>query len=65
MFVRMLGLYGGKDDEAWYRKLGDCFDFVSNKEFATDISEDECKNVIAHKDFYLKQFDASKMIMEK
>lgn len=65
MYVRMTGLYNG-NYEAWYRKQGDgCFDFVRNKKFASDMTEEECQDVINHKEFYFKQFNASGMVIEK
>ena len=66
MFVKMVGLYGERDDRspAWYRKLGDCFDFVGDKKYATDLTEEQVKEIINSKEFYLRMFNAKDLIVE-
>lgn len=65
MRIAIVNLYGSQDgDKAYYRKLGLCFDFVNNKNLASELTEKEAVNVLEHKDFYLKMFGAEKMIIE-
>ena len=64
MYVKMTGLYGGMNYDAWFRKLGDCFDFVNKREFATDLTAEECGKVLDHADWYCKQYNAQKMMIE-
>ena len=59
MIIKMVGLYGIEDQKAYFRKIGDgCFDFVSDKKFASYLKEDEAKRVMDNKDWYLKQYNA-------
>lgn len=52
-------------DFAWYRKQGRyCFDFVTIKNVATNLTEAEAIEILKHKDYYLKMFGADKMIIE-
>lgn len=53
------GLNNG--NKAYYRKLGDCFDFVSDKKLATDLTQQECEEIISHKEWYCEQYNASDM----
>lgn len=66
MFVKMTGLYGLENDDAsYYRKIGiGCFDFVTDKKVASDISEDEAKRILANSAFYLKMYNADKLTIE-
>lgn len=60
--IKMSGLYGMKDQTAFYRELGDCFDFVNRKEYATRYeTEAACEKVLKHKEWYCKQYGASEM----
>ena len=62
MYIVIHNLYGLKDGrKAYYRKLGDRFDFVPDKQFATDLTRQECEKIISHKDWYCKQYNASDM----
>ena len=59
MFIRMNNLYGMKGQSAWYRKQGTgCFDFVNRKEFASDLTEQECKKIVEHASWYCSQYNA-------
>ena len=59
MIIKMVGLYGMEGIRAYFRKNGDgCFDFASDKKFASDLTEDEVKSVMSNKDWYLKQYNA-------
>ena len=66
MFVKMTGLYQIDDGKpAYFRKPGvGCFDFVNDKAFASDLTEDEADNVLKHGAWYLKQFNAMKIEKE-
>ena len=64
MFVRMNGLYG-MNCTAWYRKSGDCFDFVNDKKYASDLLPEECERIVKYSDWYCKQFGAANMTIEK
>lgn len=60
MFVKMSGLYGLNDSDAWYQKVGDgCFQFVNDRKFASDMSEPECRNVLEHGEWSMNQYNAS------
>ena len=62
MYIVIHNLYGLKDGrKAYYRKLGDRFDFVPDKQFATDLTRQECEKIISNKDWYCKQYNASDM----
>lgn len=65
MKIAIVNLYGLKDgNKAYYRKLGCCFDFVSDKAYASNLTEEEAVDVLNHKDFYLKMYNAEKMVIE-
>jgi len=66
MKVAIVNLHGIKDgDKAYYRKLGLCYDFVSDKTISgTELTEAEAINVLNHKDYYLKMYGAEKMVIE-
>ena len=59
----MLNVHGIQGSDGWYRKLGDCFDFVSQKEFASDLTEEECETIMATKERYCKMYDAFALIV--
>lgn len=63
MKVYIYNLYGIKDGKrAYYRKNGDyCFDFVNSIEFASELTEEEVNEIMEHKDWYCKQFNAEGM----
>lgn len=64
MKIKIINLYGIKDGcEAYYRKLGDCFDFVSSIEYASDLTANEVNKVLEYRDWFLKQYNAEKMIV--
>ena len=46
-----------RNTEAWYRKLGKyCFDFVTLKEISTDLTAEQCAEILRHKDFYKNMY---------
>ena len=64
MYIKIIGLYGIPDHKAWFRKLGDCFDFVNRKEFASNLTREETETVMAYSDWYCNQYDAEMMVRE-
>lgn len=53
MKIMMYGLYGGMaDTKCYYRKLGDCFDFVNDIKYASDLTDDEANHIIENGDWY-------------
>ena len=65
MYIAITNLYGIKDgSKSYFRKLGDCFDFVWKKEFATPLSLEECKNILKDYQWYCKQYNAETMLIE-
>lgn len=65
MYIKMIGLYGIPDQTAWFRLIGNgCFDFVSHKEYASDLNEEEVNKVMTHKDWYCKAYNAEMMFIE-
>lgn len=61
MIIKMTGLYGLKDTSAYYRKCGDCFDFVNSIEYASELTKEEVERVVEHKEWYLKQYAAKNL----
>jgi hypothetical protein len=65
MYIVIHNLYGLHDgDKAYFRKLGDCFDFVSDKQFASNLTQKECEEIICQKEWYCKQYNASDMTVQ-
>ena len=65
MYIVIHNLYGLNDGrKAYFRKLGDCFDFVSDKKFASDLTQQECEKIISQKDWYCEQYNASDMTVQ-
>lgn len=66
MKVYIKNLYGIKDGrKAYYRKLGDCFDFVNSIEFASDLTNGEVEKIMIHGEWYKDQFKASDIGVEQ
>ncbi len=65
MYIKMIGLYGFEDQKAWFRKRGDCFDFVTRKEFASDLTAEEAAQVMKYRKWYCDQYQAELLIIEK
>lgn len=63
MKVYIYNLYGIKDGKrAYYRKSGIFgFDFANSIEFASELTEEEANEILKHKDWYCKQFNAEGM----
>lgn len=65
MYIKLENLYGIKGLNAWYRKQGDgCFDFVNAKDHASYLTEEECEQTMKHKEWYLKQYNAERMVVD-
>jgi hypothetical protein len=65
--IAITNLYGIKDgDKAYYRKLGrHGFDFQWPKKLGSELTDEEVDDILKHKEYYLKQFGAEEMIVEK
>lgn len=64
MLCVLHNLYGMDGRKAYFRKIGDCFDFVNRKEFASFLTWEEAKRVLQYKEWYCKQYGASYMDVE-
>lgn len=66
MKVYIEGFYeSGAAWRAYYRKQGRyCFDFVWSKEDASELTEEEARQVLAGGDYYMKQYGASEIGVE-
>jgi hypothetical protein len=65
MKIVIHNLYGRNDQSvAYMRKLGYCFDFVSLPTYATEMTAEECKDIMEHSEYYLDQYKASHMTIE-
>lgn len=64
--IKMTGLYGF-DHCAWFRKLGDCFDFVNDIKFASVMKRSEAEKIIegSGADWYVKQYNAKAIFVEE
>ena len=57
--IKIEGLYGSDNLNAYYRKDGDCFNFCAYKNRATVFTnQDEILKILDHSDWYCKQFGA-------
>lgn len=67
MKIYIKNLYGLKDGrKAYYRKQGTyCFDFAWSKDYASDLSDQEVKNVLEHGDWYMQQYNADEIGVEE
>lgn len=63
MKVMILGLYGLDYTKAWYRKDGNCFDFVNDEKFASNLSIGEVAHILKYKEWYLKQYAANRLVV--
>lgn len=65
MYIVIHNLYGLNDGrKAYFRKLGDCFDFVNDKKYATPLTPIEMGEIFKYSDWYCKQYNASHMTIE-
>lgn len=67
MFVKLIGLYHlDKEDpknSAYYQTVGTyCYQFTSNKDNATDLTQEQVDTIMKHKNDYCKQYGASDMV---
>lgn len=55
--IKMENLYGQENCNAYYRKLGHCFDFVNDPKYATKFSnQDEILKILDHAEWYCKMY---------
>ena len=59
----MVGMYGTRNCDAYYRKIGQCFDFVNDKKLASEFSSEEVKRIVQHTENYLKQYNAEGLMV--
>ena len=65
MYMKLEGLYGIKGQNAWYRKSGDsCFDFTSDRNHASYLTEAEAIEIERNADWYCKQYNAERMVVD-
>lgn len=66
MFIYIQNLYGANDGKkAYYRKIHDCFDFVSSKDKASQLSKEEAEKIMSYAKSYKSQYNASVMGIEE
>lgn len=67
MKIVIHNLYGFNDgSKAYFRKQGAWgFDFVNKKEYASDLTEQECAEIKEYADWYCIQYRASYMTVEE
>ena len=63
--LKLVGLYGISEINSYYREDCDCFNFAPDRRYASVLTKKECETILAHKEFYCKQFMASDFIMEE
>jgi hypothetical protein len=65
VYVKMIGLYGLPNRNAYFRKQGSgCFDFVNDKKYASALTVPEAVKITLAADWYCKGYNAEKMILE-
>lgn len=67
MIVVMRGLYHeASSGPAYFQNIGDgCFQFTSSREDASDMTLEECQKVVDGKEYYLKMYGASELVIEE
>ena len=64
MIIKMEGLYHLEGQEAYFRKIGDgCFDFASKIDYASHLTEQEVESIMKHRDWYLDQYNAERLVV--
>lgn len=66
MKIYIKNLYGIDDEKkAYFRKQGAyCFDFVWNEKDASDLTKEEAQEIMKHKEYYKKIYNASDIDLE-
>lgn len=59
MIIRLTGLYGLEDTKAYFRERGDCFDFVNDIRFASNLTEEDAVKIIDSGEWYKKLYAAT------
>ena len=66
MYIKIVGLYGMENQKGYFGNVGDgCFDFVRDKKYASDLSNEEVEDIMKDKDWYLKNYGAEFMFVIK
>lgn len=64
--IKITNLYGLHDGHcAYYRKLGDCFDFVNDVKYSSELTGEEVEKIMSYRDWYLNQYKAEEMLIEE
>lgn len=65
--IVLCNLYGIKDGEKAYMvKVGTgCFEFVNDKSFASEYTDEEVEEILKGKSYYLKMYNAETMETEE
>ena len=53
--------FEGEEKCAYWRKLGDCFDLVKSRKFASELTQEEADKILAYKEKYLKDYNGTSM----
>lgn len=64
--IKLIGLYGLDDHDAYYREQGDCFDFVNSRDYCTKYDADcypRIKKTFDYKEWYIKQYGAKDLVL--
>lgn len=66
MKICIVDMYKIKGKKGYYcKEKGNNFTFVSDIRLATDLTKEKAKDIMYNDDWYLKQYNASEMIMEE
>lgn len=67
-YIKITGIYGMPNRDAYYRKSGDCFDFCSDMKHATFFpggrDNKDVKKILDAADWYTKLYNADKLIAQ-
>lgn len=63
MKIKLVGLYGINNCDAYYRKTGHRFDFVKDRKLASELSPEEAYKLTQHTAQYLKQYNAEGLMV--
>ena len=63
MKIKIVGLYGINNCDAYYRKIGHGFDFVKDRKLASELSTEEAYKLMQHTARYLKQYNAEGLMV--
>lgn len=63
MKIKIVGLYGINNCDAYYRKIGNGFHFVKDRKLASELNSEEANKIMQHTTRYLKQFNAEGLMV--